>query len=399
MVLVKLLLPLLTLAALASGPQDPPPDAVAPSASAERPAAAEPRTDWPMFRGDAGQTGIAAGSLGETFEVLWAAEVGGAVTSSPVVVDGLVYFGADDQLVHCVRLADGEEVWTYETEDLIEAPPMVHDGVVYCGSSDFFLYALDARTGELRWRYETDDKILGGATAIEGADGRTQIVFGSYDTHLYCLDAEKGELVWKYQTANYVNGTPAVWDRKAVFGGCDAILHVVDLSKGEAARQVELGREAHVAGSVAIADGVAYFGHYGNAFVAIDLGTGESRWVYPSREAFFSSPAITPDRLVFGGRDKRIHCVRRDTGEPLWTVKTRRRVDASPVACGDKVVVGTGYGNLIVLQLEDGAEVFKYELGSSIYSSPAVVDGRILVGAGDDRLYCFGPPASEGGDR
>jgi outer membrane protein assembly factor BamB len=203
----------------------------------DAPAAARPAPapgDWPMFRRDAAQTGVAAGTLGESFELLWTFECGGAVTSSPVVVDGKVYFGSDDQKIRCVRLSDGEGVWAHETEDMIEAPPIVHGGAVYCGSSDFFMYALDAATGERLWRYETDDKILGGAAAVPGPDGRTHIVFGSYDTHLYCLDSERGELVWRYPTANYVNGTPAIWQNKAIFGGCDAVLHVVDLEKGEA---------------------------------------------------------------------------------------------------------------------------------------------------------------------
>lgn len=352
--------------------------------------------DWPMFRMDPAQTGVAAGALGDAFELAWTFECGGAVTSSPVVVDGLVYFGSDDQKIRCVRLADGEEVWSHETDDMIEAPPMVHDGVVYCGSSDFFLYALKAETGEQLWRYETDDKILGGAVAVPGPGGKTHIVFGSYDTHLYCLDSESGALVWRYQTSNFINGTPAVWDGKAVFGGCDAVLHVVDLEKGEAARQVELGPDSHVAGSVAIAQGRAYFGHYGNAFIAVDLETGESDWAYLSRDhPFFSSPAITPDRLVFGGRDKRVHCVTRAGGEAVWTFPTRRKVDASPVVCGDKVVVGSGDGILYVLRLEDGELVWSYEVGRSIFSSPAVVDGHILFGANDKRLYCFGPKTQE----
>ncbi len=343
-----------------------------------------------MFRGDAAQTGVAAGSLGEDFVLEWTFEAGGAITSSAVVSDGLVYFGSDDQHIRCVTLEEGKEVWAHETEDFIEAPPMVHDGVVYCGSSDFYLYALDAKTGELEWRYETDDRVLSGATAIRGPDGGTRIVFGSYDTHLYCLDAATGELVWRYKTANYVNGTPAIWNGMAVFGGCDAVLHVVNLETGEAARQVELGVDSHVAGSVALDGGRAYFGHYGNAFIAVDLETGEQVWVYPNpRYAFFSAPAITDSVVVFGGRDKHVHCVERGGGEKIWTFATKRKVDSSPVICGDKVVTASGDGIVYVLSLSDGKLVWSYEIGRAVVSSPAIVDGRILVGANDKRLYCF----------
>ena len=160
-----------------------------------------------MFRRDPAQTGVADGALGDEFEVAWTFEAGGAIVSSPVVVGGRVYFGCDDQKIHCLRFSDGKELWAHETEDIIEAPPMVHEGVVYCGSSDFYMYAVDALTGERLWRYETDDRVLGGAAAVPGPDGATHIIFGSYDTHLYCLDDERSVPVASACTGGEADGS------------------------------------------------------------------------------------------------------------------------------------------------------------------------------------------------
>ena len=364
----------------------------APTVAAAEPGAA---ATWAIFRGDSGLGGVAAGTLPSEPALLWTYEAGGAITSSPVVVDGRVYFGADDYHVHCIDAETGERIWAFATEDIIEAPPLVLDGGVYIGSSDFFFYALDAETGALRWKYETDDKILGGANFVRTDEG-LRILVGSYDTNLYCFDADSGEKLWAYSTDNYVNGTPAVQDGKAIFGGCDAVMHVVDTTTGEAATRVELGSECHVAGSVALAGGRVYFGHYGNQFVCVDLAAEEVVWTYDSpRHAFFSSPAIGTDRVVFGGRDKHLHCARRSDGEPIWKFATRRKVDGSPVICGDAVVFGSGDGRLYILGLEDGAERWAYDIGQAVVSSPAVVAGRIYVGANDGRLYAFGAPGEE----
>ena len=111
--------------------------------------------------------------------------------------------------------------------------------------------------------------------------------------------------------------------------------------------------------------------------------------------AFFSSPSIGSDRVVFGGRDKALHCARRSDGEPLWKFKTRRKVDSSPVICGDAVVFGSADGRLYIVSLADGEERWTFDIGQSVVSSPAVVDGRIYVGANDGRLYAFGE-ASDG---
>ena len=100
-------------------------------------------------------------------------------------------------------------------------------------------------------------------------------------------------------------------------------------------------------------------------------------------------------RVVFGGRDKRLHCVQRSDGKEVWSFPTRRKVDGSPVIVGEKVVFGSGDGWVFVLSLKDGSELWSYEIGRPIMSSPAVVDGHILVGANDSRLYCFGPTPKE----
>jgi outer membrane protein assembly factor BamB len=364
----------------------------APGETEEAPAA------WPIFRGDPGLTGVAQGSLPASPELLWTYEAGGAITSSPVVADGLVTFGSDDYAIHCLDAETGEKRWSFATEDIVEAPPLVVDGGVYVGSSDFFFYALDARTGELRWKFETDDKILGGANYQRREDGGLTVLVGSYDTHLYGFDAATGEKLWAYATENYVNGTPAVSDGKAIFGGCDAVLHVVSTETGERLSGVELGSECHVAGSAAFVDGKAYFGHYGNQFVCVDVATGTSVWEYDGRrQPFFSSPAIGADRIVVGGRDKRLHCMRRSDGEPLWTFATRRKIDGSPVIAGDAVVFGSGDGRLYLVDLATGEERWTYDVGKSIISSPAVVDGKIFVGANDARLYAFGARAQDGG--
>ena len=79
--------------------------------------------------------------------------------------------------------------------------------------------------------------------------------------------------------------------------------------------------------------------------------------------------------MVFGGRDKQLHCVNRADGKGLWSFSTRGKVDSSPVICGDKVVVGSDDGRLYMVSLADGKELWTYEIGQPVGSSPAVVDG------------------------
>ena len=123
------------------------------------------------------------------------------------------------------------------------------------------------------------------------------------------------------------------------------------------------------------------------------MTAGEEKrvWTFRDRDfPYFSSPAVTKDRVVFGGRDKLLHCVKRDTGENLWAFATQGKVDSSPVVVGDKVVVGSDDGRLYVVSLKDGNKLWSYEIGKPVGSSPAVVEGKIVIGSDDGSVYCFG---------
>ena len=124
---------------------------------------------------------------------------------------------------------------------------------------------------------------------------------------------------------------------------------------------------------------------------AFDPKGGDLKWKYRDRSfPYFSSAAVTADRVIIGGRDKRLHCIDRASGKGVWTFQTRGEVESSPVVCGDAIIVGSGDGRLYCVGLADGKERWAYEIGAAVTASPAVADGRIVIGAEDGSVYCFG---------
>ena len=103
------------------------------------------------------------------------------------------------------------------------------------------LYALDTETGSERWKFNTEDKLTGGANWFKDSENRLNLLVGSYDALLYCIDAQTGKPLWKYETGNYINGSPAVGDKYCVFGGCDAVIHIVSTSDGTKAGEIDTG--------------------------------------------------------------------------------------------------------------------------------------------------------------
>lgn len=352
------------------------------------PMPANPGGDWPQFHGNQAQTGSVSGRLPDKLALAWRFAAGAEVKSSPAVFNGRVYVASSDKHVYSLDLQTGEQVWSRLLDDEIEAPPTVIDHRVFIGTLAGTLYALDAESGEQQWTFRTDGKLVGGVNWFKNSENRFYILAGSYDSMLYCINAQSGKPLWTYQSGNYINGSPAVDNVDVVFGGCDAIVHILSLFDGTLKGMVDSG--AYIAGSAAIMEKHAYVANYGGELLKASMVSQKVVWRYsPGKKPFVSSPAVTDGFVVIGSGDMRIHCIDSRTGDARWTYTTLDAVNSSPVIAGDKVVAGSDDGRLYLLSLADGRLLWSYETGRSITSSPAVAAGMIITGCDDGRVYCF----------
>lgn len=348
--------------------------------------AAEPSSsDWPMFRGQPTQTGVAGTELPVDLTVRWRFEAAEAVGSTAAIVGDTVYIGDDMGFVYALDLGSGEVRWKRQAGEVIRSSPTVVGGTVVFGDDEGTLHALDARSGNPQWSFKTEAQIIS-STNHDGG----RLVFGSYDGSVYCLSAKDGTLLWKHKTEGRVHGTPAIAERHAIVAGCDEYLHVLPLNTPKAARKISMGSVSGA--SVAIAGAYAYVGTYGGSVLAIEWKTGRVAWRHKDPEREFpvlSSAAVTENAVVVGGRDKRLQALDRKTGKPLWAFVTKGRIDSSPVVVGSRVYVGSYDGNLYAVELATGREVWRFETGAPISASPAVARGVLVVGTEDGVVYCF----------
>lgn len=79
--------------------------------------------------------------------LLWEYPTGYAIdSSSPAVVNGVVYVGSWDYNVYALQADTGATLWVHHTGNAVGySSPAVLDGVVYVGDVDFTVYALGAK--------------------------------------------------------------------------------------------------------------------------------------------------------------------------------------------------------------------------------------------------------------
>lgn len=186
----------------------------------------------------------------------WAADTGSIISSSPAVVDRVVYVGSWDYKLYALDAKTGAVLWTYATENAIASSPAVVNGIVYFGSGDHKLYALSAKTGAVLWTYDSGSPIQPSPTVANG------IVYICSNYSPYALDAKTGTILWSYDT-------------------------------GDAAF------------SPAVANGVVYVGS--NKLYALNAKTGTALWSYDTRDDIVSSPAVANGVVYVGSEDGKFY--------------------------------------------------------------------------------------------
>jgi len=349
------------------------------------PQADKTTADWPLFRGNALQTGVADSTLPDKLEVLWTFKAMDSVEAAAAIADGAAYVGSLDEHLYALKLKSGEKIWDYKAGP-IAAPPSVRGGFVYVGDSDGAFHCVGAAAGKKKWSYETGGEIRSGANFSGDS-----ILFGSSDEHLYCLEKD-GKLAWKFEVSGGpVLGTPVVVDGRTFAAGCDSTLHVIDVASGKEKDKLDLGGQ--VAASAAVVADRLYVGTMTNQVLGIDWKKPALDWTFEPEDRaqpFYSSAAVTDKLVIVGSRDRLVHALDRKTGKEEWSFPTGGKVDSSPVVVAGRVYFGSADGKLYVLDAAKGTLIQKIDLHGPISASPAVAGEKLIIGTEKGMVYCLG---------
>jgi outer membrane protein assembly factor BamB len=131
---------------------------------------------------------------GEDHEI--ANQVG--IQSSAVIADGVVYFGCRDSNLYALDAASGAKEWAYSNKgSWVISTPIAMDGTVYFATSDSALFnAVDARTGVLKYSLSFHHWPLFSSPAIAGRN----LYIGSHAGTLIAIDLDKHAAAWTFST-------------------------------------------------------------------------------------------------------------------------------------------------------------------------------------------------------
>lgn len=383
--------------------------------------------DWSAFRGNMRRTGCTQEEVGiPSQSSLWTIQLDGSIASSPAVVDGKLFIGANDSTFYCIQASDGTVLWKKKTSGWITSSPLIHSGMVVVGSRDGHIYLFDVQTGDII------SKLCGGVQLSSPgvtANGKILTGLGPWEDGFALYEWDHADPQWTIGFGQMSYSSPAIDQNTAVIGANDAKLYGINLESKDTIWSFKTAGGIFMS-TPAIDSGIVYFapGNYDMYVYAININSGSLVWksngtpVQSSKRLLMNKDRIKPwdfVELLKLSPEHRALAVRHieSMGKHVPKISAANADDDFVPYGGMKTSsVAVGPKNVFVIQKELGYPVARHSIlaldkktGQEKWfdtaycdapevgycSSPVVADGKVFFGWGEGRMYAYDTETGE----
>jgi outer membrane protein assembly factor BamB len=286
-----------------------------------------------------------------TGSLIWSFATGGNVYATPAIANGIVYVASKNGYIYALDEQTGGLIWRLANDNLtpVTSSPVVADGMVFygtyeapsCGCSE--VLAVNAQSGVVVWRqYVYGDYVLGGASV---GNGRIFIGAGFPGTaNVIAYNETTGTSLWSYATGvtTSISATPAVASGRLYVGLDSSAFIALNQTTGGLVWSFPTPGGSN-ATSPAVNGGVVYFGTGAKVVYALNAATGAQIWTRTTGGAVTSSPALAlgSNTLFVGSNDHYLYALNMATGAVLWRYLSGGQVSSSPAVADGRVFFGS----------------------------------------------------------
>jgi outer membrane protein assembly factor BamB len=286
--------------------------------------------------------------------LIWSAYAGGYVQadfsaavnlrSSPTVVGDRVYVGSLDKNVYSLDANTGDAEWAYQTEGYITSSPAVVEGVVYIISQEpdsGGLYMLDATNGDLIRRIDLPYVLANRGTDMHSSPAVAEgMIFAASNKQVYYgINATTGNVSWTFRDEDaeeFIIASPIYHDGK-VFLVDQFFIVAVDAFNGDLVWQTFVGTEFYV--SPTYADDKLYVTSDQRGMYVLNATDGSKISWFATPSNSWSSPTLYEGKVYVGNNDWNVYCL---AGYPQLNSSVALELAKREVILGESVS-GCGY--------------------------------------------------------
>ncbi len=361
-----------------------------------------------LFRnGQYPEKGVVSGA-----KIKWTADLGGAVKSSPVSVDGTVYVGGPAGL-YALDATTGDTRWVFKVSGGVESSVCVVDGVVYFGGLDKKMHAVTTEGTEKwsAWSYQGSGPEWYRKPVYTPVAVAYDTVFAVVGHAIKGFSTKDGTLTYDPSLAYHFNRAAIAMNENYIFWGHES-------AKGAQRGELRTGKHAYggtgggsYCRSSAVVHGDMFYQAYagGNfeggdadyaAYKAVNIKDmsykykqyTESTLDKMKRTGCFSGPAIWQDRLLIGVDSGRLESYALEDGTVQANSFMADEAIRSPITVStvDNVAYfGSWDDNVYCIDAKTLKKKWSIKTGGNVDSAVCIDDGKLYFASEDGKIYCI----------
>jgi outer membrane protein assembly factor BamB len=337
---------------------------------------------------------------------------GASISATPVLDNGVLYFGTQQGRLYALRAADRQLLWTYPPLSQQPLPEIaraavVANGAAYFCAHDAGLFAVSLATGTKLWEQGPEQHIVTVSVTAQPvlANGLIYIndIGGPLGPAFVAVADLKGNEVTSLNPTEpntFGVSAPLVAGGRVYVGGSDGYVYALDATKSGpeiwrveagAARALQLKQPPFaITATPNIADGVVYVGSQDTSVYALDARTGAKRWSFPTNGPItISSPVVAAGLLYIGSNDESLYALDARLGHLMWQYATGDKIAGTPTLADGILYIGSYDKYVHAVDATSGKLIRRYHAGGSVLAQPVVAAGVLHVATMNGWVLAF----------
>ncbi|MES2462018.1 MAG: PQQ-binding-like beta-propeller repeat protein [Armatimonadota bacterium] len=299
-------------------------------------------------------------------------------STTPLVDNGRVYIGGSDGIMYVLDVKDGHEIIRFNAGRSIASSPVIVEKVLYFGANDGSVRALDPMTGTPVWKREFNAGAgINSSPTVVGS----LIFFTTNNNSVVAVNAATGIGKWSQRLPYRFGANVPIFADNTLYVPSGPRLYAMQQTSGNMRWARDFGADLQF--SPVAADGVVYVVDREKRMYAVRSNNGKDAWTQPVELPFVpaASPTISGDVIYIPTNQSVLLAVSREDGRLLWQYRVEPAVTRAGATAATSTVLGSPISianNALYLVSDDGSlSAFRPDatdtsapLASSMYPPP-----------------------------
>lgn len=313
-----------------------------------------------------------------------ASDVGGQIKLDPVVTQSqgknMVIVATKEGPINCLSPFPSV-AWTIKPADPVEGSiAAIDDGVLYMTSKGILCNAT-ASDGSLVWSLPQGEKCPSGIVT----DGDTAYI-STFKGNIRAVSIKNGYVVWSSPIDGPIMGRMAVFAGKLYASTWSKRVVCLTQAAGEPIWQIRT--DQNFSGGLAVSrSGLLALPDIGKG-LCLNPSKGSTLWTMPIGGLSRSAPVSDGERIYYTLTDGTIRAIHISSGNQLWSVDLKGEIWSSPCVSGKRVLAAAADQPLACVDSYSGMLLWKSQVDDYLDSAPVADGSNVYLGAWDGKVYC-----------